>query len=44
MDPRGRKWKKDSARGNDWTQERGSERRMVLRGIFGPKKEEVRDV
>ena len=43
MDPRGRKREKDSAGGNVWTQEGGSERRMVLRGIFGPKREEVRE-
>ena len=28
--------------GKVWTQEGGSERRMVLRGIFGPKRVEVR--
>ena len=42
MDPRGRKREKDSPGGNVWTEEGGSERRMVLRGIFGPKREEVR--
>ena len=42
MDPKGRKGEKDSAGGNVWTQEGGSERRMVLRGILGPKWEEVR--
>ena len=42
MDPRGRKREEDGADGNIWTQESGSERRMVLRGIFGPKREEVR--
>jgi len=34
LDPRGRKREKDSAGGNVWTQEGGSERRMVLRGII----------
>jgi len=29
-------------RGIFWTQETGNDRRMVLRGIFGPKREEVR--
>ena len=43
MDRRGRKREKDSAGGNVWTQEGGSERRMVLRGMFGPKREEVRE-
>ena len=43
MDPRGRKWEEDGAEGNIWTQEGGSERRMVLRGIFGPKREKVRE-
>jgi len=28
--------------GNIWTQEEGSETRMLLKGIFGPKREEVR--
>ena len=42
MDPTGWKGEKDSAGGNVWTQEGGSERRMVLRGIHGPKREEVR--
>jgi len=26
-----------------WTQEEGSERRIVLGGMFGPKREEVRE-
>ena len=43
MDPRGRKREKDIAGGNVWTEEGGSERRMVLREIFGPKREEVRE-
>jgi len=30
-------------RGIFWTQERGSDRRMVLRGIFRTKREEVRE-
>ena len=42
MDPRGRKWEEDGPEGKIWTQEGGSERRMVLRGMFGPKREEVR--
>ena len=33
----------DDAEGDIWTQEGGSERRIVLRGIFGPKREEVED-
>ena len=43
MYQRGRKREKDNAGGDVWTQEGGSERRMVLRGIFGPKREEVRE-
>ena len=41
MDPSGRKWEKDSAGKNSWTQDGGSERRMVLKGMFGLKNEEV---
>jgi len=33
---------KDGAEWNIWNQERGSERRMVLRRIFGPKREKLR--
>jgi len=42
LDPSGRKREKDIAGVNVWTQDGGSERRMVLRGIFGLKREEVR--
>jgi len=42
LDPRGRKGEEDGAEENIWTQEGGSESRMVLREIFGPKREEVR--
>jgi len=42
LNPRGRKFEEDGAEGNIWTQECGSERRMALTGIFGPKSEEVR--
>ena len=42
MDPRGRKREEDGAEGNIMTQEGGSERRIVLGGMFGPKREEVR--
>jgi len=31
----------DGAEGIFWTRERGSERRMVLRGIFKPKRDKV---
>ena len=42
MESRRRKLEKDIAGGNVWTQEGGSERRIVLGGMFGPKREEVR--
>jgi len=42
LDTRGRKGKEDGAEGNIWTQDGGSERRMVLRGIFGTNSVEVR--
>ena len=42
MDPRERKCEEDSAEGNIWTEEGGSERKIVLGGMFGPKREEVR--
>ena len=41
LDPRVRKEEEYGAEGNIWTQEGGSERRMVLRGIFEHKREEV---
>ena len=44
MDPRGRKCEADGAEGNIWTQEGGSERRIVPGVMFGPKSEEVREV
>jgi len=34
--------KEDGAEGNIWTHEGGSERRIVLGGIFGTKREEVK--
>jgi len=43
LDTRGRKCEKDSAGENVWTQEGGRERRMVLRGIFRPKREGLRE-
>ena len=42
MDPRRRKRDVDGAEENIWTQEGGSEGRIVLRGIFGPKREIVK--
>ena len=38
MDPTGRKREEDGAEGYISAQDRGSERSMVLRGIFGPKR------
>jgi len=43
LDPRGRKCEEDGAEGNICTQEEGSERRIVLGGMFGTKWEEVRE-
>ena len=37
------KREEDGADRNIWTQEGGSERRMLLRGIFVPKREEERE-
>jgi len=42
LELRGRKWEEDVAKGNIRTQEGGSER-IVLGGMFGPKREEVRE-
>ena len=42
MDTREWKCEDDGVKGNIWTQEGGSERKLVLRGIFGLKREEVR--
>ena len=41
MEPRRRKLKVDGAEGNIWTEEGESERRMVLKVIFGLKREKL---
>jgi len=41
LDPREKKREEEADEGNIWNQKRGSESRMVLSGIFGPKREEV---
>jgi len=43
LEPRERKREKDSAGGNVWSQEGRRERRMMLRGIFRHKREEMRE-
>jgi len=42
LDQRGKKREEDGAEGNIWTQAGKYERGMLLRGIFGHKREEVR--